>query len=311
MARPVASSALRGTHSIMGVLHALYRWIPVLIVWAIIVSSYYIFVVELCTNSIDSKPIRIVILVFGHILYIVLCWCFIKAIVVDVPTPPSEFYLSSEAASQLMLEVNEDRSVQLLNTHARTLDVLCRLPNGCVRFCNICMCVKPDRCHHCSACGTCVLRMDHHCPWINACVHFNNYKFFLLAVFWALITTLYLLASCSKYFVQYWSVNSGVSDVTRGCIIYMFLMGVVVTVSLTSLLSFHIFLVFRNRTTLENYRPPSFANGPQRRGFDLGVFKNVQAVFGPFGPKMFLPVHNWHGDGVHFEPRHPAIDSQL
>ena len=29
---------------------------------------------------------------------------------------------------------------------------------------------KPVRAHHCSECGFCVFKMDHHCPWINNCV---------------------------------------------------------------------------------------------------------------------------------------------
>ena len=33
-------------------------------------------------------------------------------------------------------------------------------PSGCR-----CKCFKPDRCHHCSDCGLCTLKMDHHCPW--------------------------------------------------------------------------------------------------------------------------------------------------
>lgn len=39
-------------------------------------------------------------------------------------------------------------------------------PDSLKRKCHCCMVYKPDRVHHCSVCGQCVLRMDHHCPWI-------------------------------------------------------------------------------------------------------------------------------------------------
>lgn len=36
-------------------------------------------------------------------------------------------------------------------------------PDDLKRKCHACMVYKPDRVHHCSVCGYCVLRMDHHC----------------------------------------------------------------------------------------------------------------------------------------------------
>ena len=38
---------------------------------------------------------------------------------------------------------------------------------------------KPARAHHCSECGYCVFKMDHHCPWINNCVGLRNMKYFM------------------------------------------------------------------------------------------------------------------------------------
>ena len=50
---------------------------------------------------------------------------------------------------------------------------------------------KPARCHHCSQCRRCCLKMDHHCPWMGNCIGFFNYKFFVNFLAWtALLCTL-------------------------------------------------------------------------------------------------------------------------
>ena len=35
------------------------------------------------------------------------------------------------------------------------------------RTCRKCKVFKPPRAHHCSICQRCVLKMDHHCPWVR------------------------------------------------------------------------------------------------------------------------------------------------
>merc|ERR1719217_1521764 len=52
--------------------------------------------------------------------------------------------------------------------------------SGDKRNCKWCATLNPDRCHHCCVCRTCVLKMDHHCPWIYNCVGFGNHKYFFL-----------------------------------------------------------------------------------------------------------------------------------
>ncbi|KAF9178770.1 palmitoyltransferase for Vac8p [Haplosporangium sp. Z 767] len=67
--------------------------------------------------------------------------------------------------------------------------------DGGPRWCDICKIVKPDRCHHCSECDTCVLRMDHHCPWVNGCIGYDNHKFFYLFILYASILAVWIVAT--------------------------------------------------------------------------------------------------------------------
>ncbi|XP_030648965.1 palmitoyltransferase ZDHHC23-A [Chanos chanos] len=59
------------------------------------------------------------------------------------------------------------------------------------RWCPACRLVRPPRAGHCRICGACVLRMDHHCVWINSCVGQANHKHFLLTLLLFLLTSLY------------------------------------------------------------------------------------------------------------------------
>lgn len=53
--------------------------------------------------------------------------------------------------------------------------------------CRTCRTNRPERSHHCRQCGFCVLMMDHHCMWINNCVGYYNYGYFMRSCIYVLI----------------------------------------------------------------------------------------------------------------------------
>lgn len=67
---------------------------------------------------------------------------------------------------------------------------------------------KPERTHHCSVCKRCILKFDHHCPWLNQCVGLNNERYFLLFL-------CYLSISCVCVGVWGWPLLLKTMDFTK------------------------------------------------------------------------------------------------
>ena len=55
-----------------------------------------------------------------------------------------------------------------------------------LKRCFQCYVVRPPRGHHCSFCKGCVMKMDHHCPWVNNCIGQFTQKFFILFCMYSL-----------------------------------------------------------------------------------------------------------------------------
>ena len=47
-------------------------------------------------------------------------------------------------------------------------------------YCETCHIIRDLRVFHCSRCGRCIQRHDHHCPWTSKCVgRYNKYFFYI------------------------------------------------------------------------------------------------------------------------------------
>ena len=51
-----------------------------------------------------------------------------------------------------------------------------------LKFCQTCLNAKDLRVYHCADCGLCIIRHDHHCPWLSTCIGLNNHKDFIILV---------------------------------------------------------------------------------------------------------------------------------
>lgn len=125
-------------------------------------------------------------------------------------------------------------------------------------FCQRCQRPRPPRAHHCRRCGTCVLRMDHHCPWIGRCVGARNYRYYINTVFWTVMYTVFTIISISVLFARgvlsqsagHWSHKIYGWDVD-GYLISSLVIAVFYLLFTGTLLAIHVQLSSHNVTSVE------------------------------------------------------------
>lgn len=151
--------------------------------------------------------------------------------------------------------------------------------DGQERFCKKCQCRKPDRTHHCSSCRTCVLKMDHHCPWLANCLGLHNYKAFLLfLIYTSLYCILCFAASCKLVYTELFDAASG----TRGQLddfapvnwVLLAVISGIIGLVLSGFTTWHLILTSNNMTTIESlekvrYTAPALRTGAAPAGAQL------------------------------------------
>ncbi|XP_009333471.1 PREDICTED: palmitoyltransferase ZDHHC2 [Pygoscelis adeliae] len=242
---------------------------------------------------------KVVCLVAYHIFFMLFVWSYWKTIFTLPMNPSKEFHLSYSDKESLEREPRGESQQEVLRRAAKDLPIYTRTMSGAIRYCDRCRLVKPDRCHHCSVCDKCILKMDHHCPWVNNCVGFSNYKFFLLFLAYSLLYCLFIAATDLQYFIKFWT-NDLPDTQAKFHIMFLFFAAAMFSVSLSSLFGYHCWLVSKNKSTLEVFRAPIFRHRTDKNGFSLGFSKNLRQVFGDEKKYWLLPVFSSLGDGCSF-----------
>ncbi|KAK3541547.1 hypothetical protein QTP86_029903, partial [Hemibagrus guttatus] len=93
-------------------------------------------------------------------------------------------------------------------------------------------------------------------------------------------------------------------------VLFLFFVAAMFCISILSLFTYHLWLVAKNRSTIEAFRAPVFRNGPDKNGFSLGFSKNIAQVFGDQKRFWLLPVFTSQGDGLIFPTRLVITDPE-
>ncbi|TGZ61144.1 hypothetical protein CRM22_008156 [Opisthorchis felineus] len=177
-----------------------------------------------------------------------------------------------------------------------------------VTMCYRCTVPRPPRAHHCNVCGACVLRMDHHCPWIANCVGLHTHRHFYLSLFFMSVGGLYMITVGRGDFVKHstelqqpldlssvdprpWthSDRSATMTVLHKLSSVYFQLALVAVPLVMGLCIWQSYLITRGETNVEYHINERFRQRLRRRGL---LYRNPY----DFGPKAnwlhFLALYN-------------------
>ncbi|KAL1895836.1 palmitoyltransferase for Vac8p [Sporothrix stenoceras] len=191
----------------------------------------------------------------GLSIYIMQIWSYTAAVF----TPPGSTTndqgystVPTNSASPFNGLTDHNESVAARASAAGSLTVK---SNGEMRFCKKCQARKPDRAHHCSTCRRCVLKMDHHCPWLATCIGLRNGKMFLLFLIYTSSLSLFSFAVAGS-----WVWTEIVNDATYTTAgetlmpvqyIMLTVVGGIIGFAVGLFTVWHIVLASRGQTTIE------------------------------------------------------------
>lgn len=267
-------------------------YLMVALVAAIVAVSYYAVVIYawgpllLRGGSGGSVAGAAIVLVAFHLLLAMMLWCYLMVVVTDPGRVPENW---RHAAEEDGMDVNNSTANNVATDSVNHPLSISEEQGHAPRYCSRCQNGKPPRCHHCSVCDRCVLKMDHHCVWVVNCVGARNYKYFLLFLVYTFFETLLDIFVLLPSFITFFQDDSGRSNSASDIAILFlaFVLNLVFVLSLLCFLCIHTSLVVSNTTSIEVYeRKKSCA-----WKYDLGWRKNLEQIFGTKKLLWFLPMY--------------------
>lgn len=266
------------------------KYLPVAFVSFVILTLYLIYVVYHCGPRLVDRSTHLAGLtefILINVFTVLLVVCYVLCIVVHPGSIPDK---------------EEDPSWEPVQVIADSYDSVVSIQeskrSGDRRHCKWCVKYKPDRCHHCRICDMCILKMDHHCPWVYNCVGFRNHKYFFLLLFYTTLDCHLIIWTMSG------TVSAATDPKTPFMTMFFLLFGqtlaVFITFLVTLFFAFHVWLMLMALTTIEFCEKSSKKAGYEASSYNRGTYGNIRAVLGPNPLLWFLPVSTPRGRGLSF-----------
>jgi len=267
------------------------RFLPVAFIISNIAGLYFIYmwfhIGRLCADPETAQRGMIECIIF-NVLTLFLVTSYARCILVHPGTIPDK---------------EEDPSWEYVPEASKVESLLQETKkSGERRHCKWCAKYKPDRCHHCRVCRMCILKMDHHCPWIYNCVGFKNHKYFFLLLFYSVLDCQMIMWCMLE------SVKTSVDVLTPFGTMFLLLFAETLAwflgMLVTAFFAFHIWLTLKAMTTIE-FCEKSLNTGKKADGYDGSRYNyrclgNVKAVLGDNVFLWLLPVSPPSGDGLNY-----------
>lgn len=173
----------------------------------------------------------------------------------------------------------------LTNPGHVSLDYINKYRSSPVDQCKKCNIPRPERAKHCKTCNTCILKFDHHCPWIANCVGIYNQKNFLQFLFFATMGDfIAFVCFLPKLLDINLKVKSNSKDIST--ILYLMsdklflllatLLSVAMVIAIGFLFTVQLGLILNNITTVET----KVLEGKNSKYYDINKLNSFKIVMG-------------------------------
>lgn len=281
-------------HAEISLFKKIFHFCPIILVYFVIISVTCGFTSFYILNPAGFQFPKIIAGIAFYFCSAMVLICHLKSMF----TSPGFVYEGWENDYKTIYDENEIKNStnKILSPYDKKL------------FCQKCSMKRPGRAHHCKLCNKCVLKMDHHCPWIMNCVGHANQKYFVLFLFYAtlgdLIGFVILLNETLALDFDNLPKYSEKKDFLSVIVFPMLLLGcTMLAFSMTIAIGFLFFVQIRfvlyNSTTIESKKFEKYEDSPYY--FEKHFF-NFKVVMGDDALEWFFPVFkkNIHNHGFYF-----------